>query len=327
MNIAVVGLGNLGSALCYLLGLNGFSVRAFEFDADVVNEVNSQNYNSKYLPGIEFVCQVHASTNLSEVLANSELVFNCLPSRFSASTLQTALTALPLTAALINLSKGINEQGQTVSEQLRLLFPKHQVAMLSGPSLANEFAQKQATAVTLAGADVALEVQVGAALDNDFFAVNFSDDLLAVEYGGILKNIYALGLGMTVSDRDNNLNFVGAYLSQALAEMKKFIGLKGGNSSNLDGISGLGDLIATAMSDHSHNVTFGKKISGGKTLESLRAEKSVLPEGVNTLAQVLKQAQAEQLQLPLAENIQQLLLGNIDSAIFRQRFIRDLQQK
>jgi glycerol-3-phosphate dehydrogenase (NAD(P)+) len=310
-----------------LLGLNGFAVRAFEFDAEVVADVNAKACNSKYLPGIKFVSPVTASTDLAEVLSYSELVFNCLPSRFSASTLQTALSALPLTAALVNLSKGLNEQGQTVTEQLRLLFPEHQVVMLSGPSLANEFAQKQATAVTLAGADVSLEVQVGAALDNDFFAVNFSDDLLAVEYGGILKNIYALGLGMSVNDRDNNLNFIGAYMCQALAEMKKIISLKGGNASNLDGISGLGDLIATAMSDHSHNVSFGKKISGGATLESLSAEKSVLPEGVNTLAQILKQAQAQQLQLPLAENIQQLLLGSIDSQTFRQHFIRELQQK
>lgn len=294
--ITIIGLGNLGSALALVLLENGHKVTAFEHNKNVVQEINQKHTNSQFLPGVNFGESLTASSDIQEVLAEAKLIFNCLPSRFSASVFAEATQVLPKTARVVNLSKGINSQGETVCQQLQKLLGQRPVAMLSGPSLANEFSQKIATAFMLASDDIAAFSDVPALLNNDYLAVQTSSQFKQVELGGILKNIYALGLGLLNDVPEPKLNLIGLYFTLALNEMQQLMQHFGVEVDALM-VSDLGDLIATALSDDSHNVSFAKEVSSGKTLAELQKSWPVLPEGLNTTEQVLNRFDEEGLPL------------------------------
>jgi glycerol-3-phosphate dehydrogenase (NAD(P)+) len=197
--------------------------------------------------------------------------------------------------------------------------------MLSGPSIANEFAVGKLTAITFASSDKVLQQQIVGLLSNAHFAVQLSDDVLAVELGGILKNIYAFGLGLLKGIEAPKLNFIGAYFTVALDEMQHFMRAKTANAAAILALSGVGDLITTALSDDSHNVQLGKKLAFGEKIENLQDGK-LLPEGINTLEVFLKQAEHLDVEMPLAELIKRLAYKQISLEAWQKEFVLLLQK-
>lgn len=308
MTIALLGLGNLGTAVARLLAANGHPVLAWEHDEAVVEEINSRHGNHRYLEGVDLPKTVVATGDIGKVLAEGELVINCLPSKFIVPVLEPVAAKLPPGTPLVNMAKGIDRQSrQTASQQLGHLFPSNPLVMLAGPSLANEFSRGVNTVVVAACEDRAVAQQVADLMTNDHFTVLLSDDVVGVELGGILKNIYAIGLGAAHAEGPPGLNFVGAYLTQALGEMQRIGMTLGASAESFYSFSGVGDLVATAMSEQSHNYRFGKLIGSGMTLAEAGDKAGLLPEGVNTLQVMAKLADEQQLQLPLLRALQQLL--------------------
>lgn len=313
--ITIIGLGNLGSALALVLLENGHKVHAFEHKKDVVDEINQHHTNSEFLPGVTFSEDLTASHDIQQVVSQASLIFNCLPSRFSASVLAGAAENLPENARCVNLSKGINSEGETVCQQLQKILGKRDLAMLSGPSLANEFSRKIATSFMLASENINAFEDVPALLNNDYLAVQKSANLKQVELGGILKNIYALGLGLLNDVPEPKLNLLGLYFTLALKEMQQLMQFFGVSSDGFL-VSDLGDLVATALSDDSHNVRFAREVSAGKTLAELSEKWPVLPEGLNTTEQVLNRF--GESDLPLAALINRRARQTLTSQDFVQ---------
>lgn len=308
MTIALLGLGNLGSAVAQLIATNGHAVMAWEHDEAVVDEVNRQHGNSRYLPGITLCDKVRATNDISALLQQATVLVNCLPSRFIQPVLAPLAGCLPSHAVLVNMAKGIDQASrQTACQQLAVLFPDNPLVMVAGPSLANEFVRGINTVVVAASVDNAAARKVAGLLANDRFHVQLSADVRGVELGGILKNIYAIGLGAAHDQGQPGLNFVGAYLSQALAEMQRIGVALGASSDSFYGFSGLGDLLATAMSEQSHNFRFGRLIGQGLSLAEAGKQTGLLPEGVNTLQVMSAIADEQQLAVPLLQALQQLL--------------------
>lgn len=318
MKLSIIGLGNLGTAIAYIAAGNGHTVKCWEYDAAVVEEVNQQHRNQRYLADRELPHTISATTQLGEVFSDTELLFITLPARFIAPVLTVEASSLASDVAVVNMSKGIDAGSfDTAFGLVSKLFPDHSRVMLAGPSLANEFVNGVTTGLVAASSSTTAIDAVSLALSNERFFVQGSNDPVGVEFGGILKNIYALGLGLF---SDAGLNFTGAYLTQALTEMKALGVALGANANTFDGLSGIGDLIATSLSDHSHNRSMGKRVAQGLSLAEIEKQMGVLPEGYHTLSRMLPLADELAVAMPLAKLLDAVIEGREPVANFLDSF-------
>ncbi|WP_019531606.1 NAD(P)H-dependent glycerol-3-phosphate dehydrogenase [Dasania marina] len=307
MNVVIVGLGNLGSAVATVLANNGHSVTAWEFNQAVVDEVNLHHKNSVYQPAVAMPSSIVVTSDMQQLnIAQADAIIITLPSRF----IEQALTQLapPESVPLVNMAKGINpDNGETVCQSLQRLFPKHVVAQLSGPSIANEFVSGVVTGFVAASDARPLQLCLASLFNNQHLSVQFCADRLGVELGGVFKNCYALGLGIVNQHARAGLNFTGAYFTQALQEMRTLAVAMGAKSDTFDGIACLGDLIATALSESSHNRKMGELLAQGLSLSQVEQQMGVLAEGHKTLLAMLPLAQRHDVPMPLAQLIDELI--------------------
>jgi glycerol-3-phosphate dehydrogenase (NAD(P)+) len=309
--IGVIGLGNLGTAMLNVIGSNGHEVIAWEHNSDVVAELNTHHTNNTYLPDISLPTSAIATSDIHRVFAESSMVFITLPSKFTPSALAPLEPDLFADVPIVNMSKGIDvETGKTAMQTIQALRPAHSKAVLSGPSLANEFVAKKGTAVVAASSDQTLLQQMQYLLNNDYFKVASHPDMLGVELGGILKNIYALSFGIMLTDIRQNLNFTGLFITQALKEMATLSQAMGAEASTVYQLSGIGDLICTALSPHSHNRKLGKLFAQGYTVAEAETHMGILPESFNTLKAIMPVIKEQQLELPIAQALYDGLSGH-----------------
>ena len=309
MKIGFVGLGNMGTAMANLIAYNGYKVIGWEFDKNTVEEINSKNINSKFLPGIRLNPNLKATKELREVFDNCEIIFIAIPSRFIKNTLQPLKDKIAENIILVNLAKGIdNNTGLTSFQTIYLLFPQNRKIMLSGPSIAYEFARKIPTIVILAGKDRSALSIVSHILDNEFFRTRFSNDEIGIELGGILKNIYTIGLGMFDGKNRRGANLKAAYLTIALGEMKKIGKSFGAKKETFYSFSGIGDLLTVSLSKHSRNKKMGELLAKGLNLKDIENKMGLLPEGYYTL-RALFATHKLHITAPLAESLWNVING------------------
>jgi glycerol-3-phosphate dehydrogenase (NAD(P)+) len=324
MSVGVVGLGNLGTAVANLIAANGYRVLGWEHNSSVVEEISAKRSNSRFLPGVELNTNVSATADLGEVFRDCETVFVALPSVFIRQTLEPVRARARRETLIVNLAKGIDSQtGLTSFQMISALFPDNRIVMLSGPSIANEFAQGMPTVVMIAGRSTTDLLQVARLLDNQHFRVRFSDDTIGVELGGILKNAYVIGLGMFDGQRIESVNFRSVYLTLALEEMTRIGVSLGARPETFAYLAGLGDLLATALSQHSHNRKLGVLLASGQTLKEIEQTMGVLPEGYNTIQTILTTAEKMHVPAPLAKGLWDVINGRYSAERFIYAFIRD----
>jgi glycerol-3-phosphate dehydrogenase (NAD(P)+) len=324
MRTGIIGLGNLGTAIGNLISTNGHAVLGWEYNAQVAEEINQHHTNTRYLAGIELDSKLVATTNLDEIFQECSIIFIALPSIFILSTLGQYTGQIDPKIIIVNMAKGIDRQsGLTAFQTVGQIFPDNPKIMLSGPAIANEFSKGMPTVVVLAGKEFHDLMQVSRIMDNDHWRTRFSDDEMGVELGGILKNIYASGLGLFDGEGITSINFRAVYLTLALEEMSRFGECMGARQETFMYLAGMGDLMATALSEHSHNRHMGELLAKGLTLEQIQEEMGVVPEGYNTLRTVLYFAEKMHLTLPIAKGIWDVMHGRSTAHKFIYSFIRD----
>jgi glycerol-3-phosphate dehydrogenase (NAD(P)+) len=324
MRIGLVGLGNLGAAVANLVAGNGHDVLGWEHNAEVVAEINRAHTNSRFLPGVLLSPRLAATGELAAVFERSDMVLIALPSAFMRQTLGSVQSHVGPGTPLVNLAKGIERAtGLTSFQILAELFPHNPRVMLSGPSIANEFAAGLPTVVMIAGPRTADLLAVARVLDNAHFRVRFSDDTIGVELGGILKNAYVIGLGLFDGQRIESVNFRSVYLTLALEEMTRIGVSMGARPETFAYLAGMGDLLATALSKDSHNRRLGVLLASGKSLRAIEAQLGVLPEGYNTIQTILLIAEKMHVPAPLAKGLWDVINERYSAERFIASFIRD----
>lgn len=324
MNVTIIGMGNLGSSLAYVIANNGHRVVGWEIDQAVVDAINYHHINERYLANTVFPDLVSATIDFQQAIHCADVLFICLPTRFIYDVLLRQ--QVPKTMKIVNMSKGFDRHsGETSCQLIARLLPDNSLAMVSGPSLANEFVHGVVTGFIAASTDPSLLGLISQLLNSETISVRYSDDTLGTELGGVLKNIYALGLGLFDGQVGSGLNFVGAYFALALEEMKRLGQALGAHQSAFDQLSGIGDLIATALSENSHNRTMGKYLAQGKNLTEIEKKMGVFPEGYISLDLVLRLAAEKGVEMPLAQLISTVLKRDFNSHDFFTRFIRLLK--
>ena len=324
MKIGLIGLGNLGTAVANLVAQNGYEVLGWEYQSAVVEEINTQHVNSKFLDGVVLDDKLKATTEITAVLQECAVIFVAIPSVFIKTTLEPVHHLVSPETIIVNMAKGIDSKiGLTSFQTLTGIWPQQRLVMLSGPPIANEFARGLPTVVMLAGEDRRELLVVSRILDNEHFRTRFSDDAVGVELGGILKNIYAIGLGMFDGQNVVSVNFRAVYLTIALEEMARIGVAMGAKIETFLYLAGIGDLLATALSEHSHNRHLGERLAQGFSREQIREEMGVLPEGYNTLKSILYVAEKLHVSVPLAKGLWDVICGRITADKFITLFIRD----
>ena len=305
MNIAIIGSGTWGIALASHLARKGNNIKMWSFSEEEKENIN-KNRNCKFLPGLVIDEKIEAYTNLEEVINNSNIILHVTPSKFTREVLKKYKNFIK-DRPVVMCSKGFEEDtlytlGQVVKNEV----PTVKYGILSGPSHAEEVALEIPTAMVMASEDENLQNLVQELFMNENMRIYTSNDVLGVELGGSLKNIIAfcagacteLGLG------DNSL---AALISRGLVEISKLGVAMGGQRDTFYGLSGLGDLIVTCMSDHSRNRRAGRLIGKGYTVEEAKKEIGMVIESIDNIEVAYKLSKKYNIDMPIVNVVYNVL--------------------
>ena len=305
----VIGAGSWGTALALLLHGNGVPVTIWGHDAGHVAAVQREGANSAYLPGIELPAELRFTAEL-DALAGCDLVLLVTPSKaLREVTSRLSTVDLRGDAVLLSCTKGVERgSGLRMSEIVAESFPQNPVAVLSGPSHAEEVARRMPTAIVLGSQDAAIAQRLQQAFSTAFFRAYTNDDVAGIELGGALKNIFALAAG--VSDGlglgDNSK---AALVTRALAELVRLGTALGGRRETFQGLSGIGDLMVTCFSRHSRNRAVGERLGRGETLAAIVSSMNMVAEGVPTTYSAHECARRLGISTPIIDQMRALLDG------------------
>lgn len=313
--IAIVGSGSWGTALALtLLRRGGHSIVLWSHSAAVAETIERQRENLAYLPGYRIAEQIVVTTDLSSAVAGKEIVIVAVPAQHLRETFGAMAPSLGPSQVLVSTTKGIEDVSfLRMTEVITEIAdangnrPGPQLAVLSGPSFAQEVAAGFPTAITIAATQSGLASRLREELTSPGLRLYTNDDLIGVELGGALKNVMAIAAGTAVGLGLGH-NSVAAIVTRGIAEMTRLAVACGGHRETLAGLSGLGDLVLTCTGPLSRNRQVGIELGrGGKLPEILARLGGKVAEGVCTTSAALGLAQRRGVEMPITEQISGIL--------------------
>ncbi len=316
---AVLGGGSWGTALSLVLAQNGWYCNLWARDEELAQEIAQHGENRRYLPGHALPELVHVTSSLCTALQQAEMVIWAVPSDAIRETAQLVQHILPAETVLVSAAKGLEAStGLRMSQVLAEVLPNysHRIAALSGPNLAVEIARGLPAAAVAASLSSAVRQSVQNAfsrMDIPTFRVYTNHDIVGVELGGAIKNVIAIaagvceGLGMGDNAR-------AALMTRGLAEAMRLGSAMGAEPHTFLGLSGVGDLIATAISTLSRNYRVGLAIGTGGSLNDVLQELGQVAEGVPTTKVLWQLAGEYSVPMPLARALYGILFENYEPA-------------
>ncbi|GMK42168.1 glycerol-3-phosphate dehydrogenase [NAD(P)+] [Paenibacillus sp. CCS19] len=306
---AVLVAGSWGTALAMVLADNGFDVTLWTRNESQASEVNDNHRNDKYLPDCPLPKSMTAATSMEQALSGAELVLFTAPSSAMREVARQAAPFLSETALVIHATKGfeadtLKRMTTVLSEELGRA--EESLCVLSGPSHAEEVAKRQPTTVVVASADQGRAEQAQDSFINSYFRVYTNPDVIGVEVGGAIKNIIAIGAGMTDGLGFGD-NAKAALLTRGLAEISRLGTAMGANPFTFAGLAGVGDLVVTCNSKHSRNWRAGHKLAQGIPLEAVLEQMGMVVEGVKTTKAARHLSEQFGVEMPIADQLYSVL--------------------
>ena len=311
--IGVIGAGSWGTALAVTLSGKGHSVRIWDVDPQHLEELEKNRENVRYLPGISFHENLQVAKSVEEALEGADLALFSAPAQHFRSALQNAIPYLKPQMILVNVAKGIEQKTlMRMSEIAFELLPDAKYAVLSGPSHAEEVGKGLPTTVAAASRDLKLAEEVQDIFITDRFRVYTTEDVTGVELGGALKNIIALGAGISDGMGFGD-NAKAALMTRGLAEMKR-LGIKlGADPATFAGLTGVGDLIVTCTSMHSRNRRCGIMIGEGMDRKEATEKVGMVVEGMFTTEAAYDLADREGVEMPITDQLYKVINGKTNA--------------
>lgn len=311
--VAVMGAGSWGSAFSLVLADAGNDVRLWGRRTDLCSTINETRENTEYLPGIALPDAVTASHDHAEVLDGAEAVVFAVPSQTLRANLATWAPLLPDGAILVSLMKGV-ERGthERMSEVIAEVagVPSGRVAVVTGPNLAREIAERQPAASVVASTDIGVATRLQRLCHTPAFRPYTNTDVVGCELGGTTKNVIALAVGMAVGLGFGD-NATATVITRGLAETGRLATAMGADPMTLAGLAGLGDLVATCSSPLSRNRTFGEKLGQGLTVDEIVASTRQVAEGVKSGQAVYELAAEHGVDMPIVEHVAAVVRGEL----------------
>ncbi len=309
----MLGAGSWGTTFAKILADGGADVGLWARRPELAREITESKRNSDYLPGINLPRALWASPRLAEALDGAEQVYLSVPSQTLRENLSAVRALLPGDAIVVSLMKGVEKgtglrMSQVIEQELGL--GADRIAVASGPNLALEIAREQPTAAVVSSASLETATLVALAATNDYFRSYVNTDVIGTEFGGVLKNLIAVAIGI-VDGVGYGENTQASIITRGLAEMTDFAVAYGAQPETLAGLAGLGDLIATCQSPLSRNNTAGRLLGQGYSFSDVVAQMNQTTEGLASVAPVLELARAKGVDMPIVQQVAQVLAGTL----------------
>ena len=308
--ICVIGAGSWGTALAIQLARSGVTVSLWGRETDEMLDMQSRNENVRYLPGIAFPDCLHPETDLDTALIGSDSVLVVTPSHAFQNVLELIKPHLDKTPGVAWASKGFEPgTGRMLHEVAEsMLGPDHPIAAISGPSFAKEVALDLPTAVTVASNKESFASLWSETLHGGSFRTYTSHDLTGVELGGAVKNVLAIGTGLS-DGMGLGDNARAALITRGLAEIMRLGAALGADATTFTGLSGMGDLVLTCTGGLSRNRRFGLALGAGKTPQQALDEINQVVEGARNAEEVVRLAQKLNVEMPISEQVYAIVSG------------------
>ncbi len=307
--IGILGSGAWGTALACILNKKT-NISLWAYEKETVRQINKYKINKSYLPGIKIPNNVKATNNLEELKTN-KFIFICIPSQFIKKIILEFKKFYKKEMILVICSKGIeNTSKELISEVIKKIIPKSKTAILSGPSFAIEVAKKKPTAVTIGSKDEKNAKELAKLVNSKVFRCYYTNDIIGVQLGGVIKNILAIAAGIAESQKLGS-GARAALMTRGLAEMMRIGVAYGAKESTFYGLSGLGDLMLTCNSKLSRNFVTGLLIGKGKKIKEIIKSNKAISEGVINSKTIFSLSKKKKIEMPVCESVYRILYKNV----------------
>lgn len=311
--IAVIGAGSWGTALSVSLSGNGHTVKIWDINREHLDELSSNRENTRYLPGVKLPEKIQISYTVKEAVEGADIVLFSAPAQHFRSALDGALPYLKPEMVLINVAKGIEQKSlKRLSEIAFEKLPDAKYVVLSGPSHAEEVGRGMPTTLVSASKDVELAEYVQDVFMSDHLRIYTGSDVIGAELGGALKNIIALGAGISDGMGFGD-NAKAALMTRGITEIARLGVQLGASLSTFSGLTGIGDLIVTCTSMHSRNRRCGIMIGEGMSPSEATEKVGMVVEGMYTTEAAYELAQKFGVEMPITEQIYNVINGTVDA--------------
>lgn len=323
MRIAVMGSGSWGTAFSMVVADAGNDVVMWGRDPGLAETITTSHENPAYQPGIALPPGLRATADAATALTGADVVVLALPAQSLRANLAAWAPLLPPDAVLVSLIKGIESGTALRMSEVAVSVTGHEasrVAVVSGPNLAREIAERQPAATTVACPDADLAERLADAFTTDYFRPYWSIDVVGTEIGGSVKNVIALANGMAVG-MGYGENAQSALITRGLAEMTRLGVALGASPLTFLGLAGIGDLVATCQSPLSRNRSFGEHLGRGRSIEEATTITTQTCEGVKSCRSILDLGLTHGVDLPITEQVVQVVHHGLDPRLMLHSFM------
>ena len=322
--IGIIGAGSWGIALSVLLHNNGHQITVWSILEDEINMLKTEHEHKDKLPGVKLAEDMEFTTSMKEAITGKDILVLAVPSPYTRSTSHNMKQYVADGKIIVNVAKGIEEHTlMTLSQIIEEEIPQANVAVLSGPSHAEEVGRGIPTTIVVGARTKETAEYIQNIFMSDVFRVYISPDVLGIELGAALKNVVALAAGIA-DGLGYGDNTKAALITRGITEIARLGTAMGGKFETFCGLSGIGDLIVTCASMHSRNRRAGILIGQGKSMEEAMAEVKMVVEGVYSAKAAKELAAKYHVELPIIEQVNEVLFdGKSAAAAVKDLMIRD----
>lgn len=311
MKISVLGAGSWGTALAVLLCENGHEVTIWSIDKREIEMIDEKREQVDKLPGVMIPDRIAVTNDLENSIIGRDMLVLAVPSIFVRSTSKSMAPFIEDGQVIVNVAKGIEESTlMNMTDVIEDEIKNARVAVLSGPSHAEEVGRRIPTTIVAGAHDRETAELVQDAFMNPYFRVYTSPDMVGIELGAALKNVIALAAGI-VDGLGLGDNSKAALITRGIAEITRLGTAMGGRAETFSGLSGIGDLIVTCTSTHSRNHNAGYLIGQGKSYQEAMDEVKMVVEGVYSAKAALALAKKYNVSVPITEQVNHVLFDNM----------------
>lgn len=327
--VAILGAGNMGTAVAQVIASNGFIVKLWNHadDLDPLRQITETRENQKYLPGIKLSANIECEADIEKALLGADIVFVVVPSVFVQKIIKSGASYIYKKAICVDVSKGLdftNKNYALTTDVLKKLLPKNKIASISGPAIAGQMAFGKFTAMNVVSKDKKVIKTIKKIMENKNLRLIPTSDIVGVETSGSFKNVYAIALGMC-DGLQITTNTKAVLFTIALREMAQLVKKMGGKSETVYGLAGLGDLFGTGLATVSRNRRFGEFVGSGLTPDNAITKVGQVVEGVPATKALHDLSKKFKLKMPLASLVYKIVYEQASAPIEMENFLNNLE--
>jgi glycerol-3-phosphate dehydrogenase (NAD(P)+) len=302
IRVAVIGGGSWGTTVAHLAA-HQVPTTLWARREELADEINGRHTNERYLPGFALHDELRSTSDLVEAAQQADVIVMGVPSQGFRSALEEVAPHVRAWVPVLSLTKGLEQGTQLrMTQIIHQVLPGHPAAVLTGPNLAKEILAGHAAAAVIATPDPVVADYLQRIFHMNLFRVYTNPDVIGCEIAGALKNVIAIAAGMAdgLGTGDNTKATV---ITRGLAELSRLGEAMGGQFVTFSGLAGMGDLLATCMSEQSRNRFVGEQLGRGRSIEDIIADMNMVAEGVKTSRVVMELAEQYGVEMPIASEV------------------------